>query len=155
MGPSEMATVQLIENEISRLGGIPASTLRTIARRLGESGLLPRGGRGTRLQRLSALDRARVMIGVMRVADGISGTAARVDLQVSQVEKLQTQGEIAFATDDSGAALERAILVVSPGSFLRQLESLIRRLGTDEMSQLVAVVAAVGLTAGANRGVSR
>jgi hypothetical protein len=146
-----MATVQLIENEISRLGGIPASTLRTIARRLGESGLLPRGGRGTRLQRLSALDCARLIIGVMRVADGISGTAARVDLQVSEVEKLQTQGKTAFASDDSLAAVESAILVVSPGSFLRQVESLIRRLGTDEKARLLGVVAAVGLTTGANR----
>jgi hypothetical protein len=92
-----------------------------------------------------------MIIGAMSIADGISSTVARVDQQVSRVERLETAAKIRFATDDTCAALEVAILVISPGSFLRQLESLIRRLGTDEKTQLLGVVAAVGLTTGANR----
>jgi hypothetical protein len=133
------------------MGGIPGSTLRTVARRLGESGLIPRGGPGTKPHSATPLDCARMIIGAMSIADGISSTVARVDQQVSRVERLETAAKIRFATDDTCAALEEAILVISPGSFLRQLESLIRRLGTDEKSRLLGVVAAVGLTTEANR----
>jgi hypothetical protein len=146
-----MATLQTIAKEISRMAGIPDSTLRTVARRLGESGLLPRGGPGTKPHNATALDCTRMIIGAMSVADGISGTVARVDRQVSEVERLETTAKIHFASGDTAAAIEEAILVVSPGSFARQLESLIRRLGTDEKTQLLEVVAAVGLTMGANR----
>jgi hypothetical protein len=145
-----MATMPLIAKELGRISGIPASTLGTIARRLGESGLLPRGGRGSRLHQLTEQDCARLIIGAMKVAD-LAGSAARIDLQVSQVEGLQTPGEVYFAAGDSSAALKAAIPVVRPGSFLRQLESLIQRLGTDEKPQLLGLVAAVGLTTGANR----
>jgi hypothetical protein len=133
------------------MGGIPGSTVRTVARRLGESGLIPRGGPGTKPHSATPLDCARMIIGAMSIADGISSTVARVDQQVSRVERLETAAKIRFATDDTCAALEEAILVISPGSFLRQLESLIRRLGTDEKSRLLGVVAAVGLTTEANR----
>jgi hypothetical protein len=81
----------------------------------------------------------------MRVADGILGTAARVDFQVREVEQLRSQGQIEFEDNDG-----RLSFVSDPGSFIDQLTSLIARFATQETSQVIAAVAAVGLTTGAN-----
>ncbi len=146
-----MATAQVIADEISRIGGIPPSTVRTIARRLGEASLLPRGGRGKPPQELSARDCARLIVGTMRITDGIDGAAARMDQLVHDVERLRNQGKVSVAENDTGAALDAAVAVVEPGSFVEQLASLIKRLSTDEKTWLRQAVAAVGLTTGANR----
>jgi hypothetical protein len=144
-----VATAQVIADEISRIGGIPASTIRTIARRLGEASLLPRGGRGKPPQDLSARDCARLIIGTMRIADGINGAAARVDQLVNDVERLRGQSKVAFAETDSVEALEAAVTVVEPGSFVEQVASLVKRLSADEKIRLKEAVAAIGLTTGA------
>ena len=145
-----MATAQVIAAEMSRVGGIPTSTVRTIARRLGEAGLLPRGGRGKAPQELSARDCARLIVGTMRIADGVNGAAARVDQLVHEVESLRCPGKVSVAETDTIEALNAPVAVVEPGSFIRQLESLIKRLSTDE-TRLRQVLAAVGLTTGTNR----
>jgi hypothetical protein len=139
-----VATAQVIADEISRIGGIPSSTVRTIARRLGEASLLPRGGRGKPPQKLSARDCARLIIGTMRIADGINVAVARVDQLVHDVERLKCQGNV------STVEVPR-IAVVEPGSFVGQLASLIKRLSTDEKTRLRQLVAAVGLTTGPDR----
>ncbi len=146
-----MATAQLIADEISRIGGVPPSTIRTIARRLGEASLLPRGGRGKPPQELSARDCARLIIGTMRIADGINVAVARVDQLVHDVERLRCQGNLSAAETDSMQALNAPVVVVEPGSFVEQLASLIKRLSSAEKPRLRQVVAAVGLTTGPNR----
>jgi len=142
-----VATAQVIADEISRIGGIPPSTVRTIARRLGEASLLPRGGRGKPPQELSARDCARLIVGTMRIIDGIDGAAARVDQLVHDVESLRCQGKVSVAENDTVTP----IAVVEPGSFVGQLASLIKRLCTDEQTRLRQLVAAVGFTTGPNR----
>lgn len=146
-----MATSQAIADEISRIGGVPPSTIRTIARRLGEASLLPRGGRGKPPQELSARDCARLIIGTMRIADGIDGAAARVDQLVSEVERLRGRGKVSIAESDTSESLEAAVQVVGPGSFVDQVALLIRRFCTEEKTWLRQAVVAVGLTTGANR----
>jgi hypothetical protein len=136
-----MATLQSIANEISRISGIPDSTLRTIARRLGEAGQVPRGSRGKALQHLGPRDCAHLIVGAMRVSDGILGAAARVDHQVREVEQLRSQGQIEVEASDGSL-----LFTSERGSFIDQLGSMI----TQEPSQLLAAVAAVGLTTGAN-----
>ena len=139
-----MATAQGIADHISRIGGIPASTIRTIARRLGEASLLPRGGRGKPPQDLSARDCARLIVGTMRIADGINGAAARVDQLVNDVERLRGRGKVSLGTDFDTPEMP----IVEPGSFVDQLASLIRRLLTDERALLTSGVSAVGLSSG-------
>jgi hypothetical protein len=146
-----VATAQLVADHIGRIGGVPASTIRTIARRLGEAGLLPRGGRGQPPQDLSARDCARLIIGIMRIADGIDGAAARVDQLVHEVERLRSQGKVSIAETDTAEALEAAVAVVKPGSFVEQVASLIKLLSADERTWLKEAVAAIGLTTGPNR----
>ncbi len=140
-----MATAQVIADEISRIGGIPPSTVRTIARRLGEASLLPRGGRGKPPQELSARDCARLIVGTMRIVDGIDGAAARVDQLVNDVERLRGRGKVSLGTGDFDIP---EMSIVEPGSFVDQLASLIRRLCTDEKALLTSGVSAVGLTSG-------
>lgn len=139
-----MATAQEIADEMSRIGGIPPSTVRTIARRLGEASLLPRGGRGKSPQELSARDCARLVVGTMRITDGIDGAAARVDKLVNDVERLRSPGKVSLGIDYDLPKVP----IVEPGSFVDQLASLIRRLCTDEKALLTSGVSAVGLTSG-------
>jgi len=140
-----MATAQLLTDKISRISGIPASILRTTARRLGEAGLIPRGGRGKAPQDLGPRDCAHLIVGAMRVADGILGAAAKVDHQVREVEQLRSKGQIEFETDEGMSSF-----ISEPGSFIDQIESLIECFSTQGTSELITAVAAVGLTTGAN-----
>lgn len=137
-----MATVSSLIDRVSRLSGIPPSSLRTTARRLGESGLIPRGGRGESLQALSTYDCARFIVASMRVALG--GATVRADQHVREAERLQSKGDIQICADDGSIAFINA-----PGSLVRQLESLITELATQEKTKLLEVVAAIGLTIGA------
>ena len=137
-----MATMPKLIDTVVRVSGLPRSNLSTIARRLGESGLLPRGGRGEPLQKLSTVDCARFIVASMRVALG--GATVRADEYVRDAQKLQCKSNIQVDADDGSIAFINA-----PGSFIDQLDLLVMELATQEKAKLLETVAAVGLTKGA------
>jgi hypothetical protein len=141
-----VATAQVIADEMSRIAGTPPSVTRTIARRLGEAGLLPRGGRGQPPQDLSARDCARLLLGTLRIADGIDGAAARVDQLVNEVERLKGRGKVSVGED----VHTQQMPIADAGSFVDQLATMIERFCTDEQALLTSAVSAVGLTTGPN-----
>lgn len=144
-----MATAPEIMKSVSKVTGVPQSTVRTIVRRLGESGLVPRGTRGRQPSDVSSEDIARILLGVMSVTDGIAGTSARVVQAVEQIGSLECRGSLRMALTDAIYALDHPILVVRQGSFLDQLTHLIECCaGPDTTSDLLALVGSVGLTFG-------
>jgi hypothetical protein len=68
----------------------------------------------------------------------------RADQHVREAERLQSKGEVQFQADDGSIAFTSAA-----GSFIEQLEWLIRELATEDKIKLLGAVAAVGLTIGA------
>ena len=131
--------VRVISNSV----GVPGSTVETITRRLGEAGAISRGTRGRKAADASSDDLARILIGVMSIADGIYGTSARVVQAVEQVGNLSCPGAHEVSIVDNAEGLGSA----RDGTFLNELTTLIEWCAdSDDALVVLRVVRAVGLT---------
>ena len=142
-----MAIATEITTSLSAILGIPQSTLATLVRRLGESGLIPRGTRGRRPTDIRANDLAHILIAVLNVCDAIEGTSARVVQAVRQIGHLESGGSLQWARGDSAEEFRSATLVVPGGSFLDQITHLIDQCADSNTAPMFEqIVLAVGLS---------
>jgi hypothetical protein len=72
-----MAAVAEVCQTISEVASVPRRTVDHLARRLGEAELLPRGPRGRNAPHFEGIHIARLLVGVMTIANGIDYTSAR------------------------------------------------------------------------------
>lgn len=94
-----MATGREWREGIAEATGVPERTLIHIERRLGESGMLPRGPRGRNAPHFDAIHGALFLLGTMSIADGIGSTAARVIQAVNQLGALNVNQLGALTVD--------------------------------------------------------
>ena len=74
-----MANAIKVSREIADATGVALPTVENIARRLGEGGWLPRGGRGRHAAQLGPNDIATLLVGVMAIAgDALETPASHV-----------------------------------------------------------------------------
>jgi DNA-binding transcriptional ArsR family regulator len=154
-----MAAVAEVCRTISEATGVPRRTVDHLARRLGEAGLLPRGPRGRNAPQFDSIHMARLLVGVMAVANGIDYTAASVVQAVRRIEGLRQEGEIesGLYADCNLDDPETELQFVPAGSFIGTVAHRMRwiQIGaskggvpTIEMTYGNGGVSAVGLTFG-------
>jgi hypothetical protein len=130
---------------ISRISGIPNSITSTVVRRLGETGLIPRGSRGQRLRRVNSLHCARVLLGVMWVDAGLRGNAFQAAAAVEKMEELRNDEDVFVAVGETAAEIERDFLIAKRGSFPEELAypiECVRSNADDIRTRISAVVLA-------------
>jgi hypothetical protein len=152
-----MAAVAEVCQTISAVTGVPKATVDHLARRLGEAELLPRGPRGRNAPHFEAIHIARVLVGVMAIANGLDYTSARVAAAVKRIEALSQGGEArvdVYADGDlSDLSDPKTRLTFVPGgSFVETIAFLIRwtRFPTDKdnFGYGDQRISAIGLTFG-------
>jgi hypothetical protein len=144
-----MAAVAEVCQTISEVAGVPRRTVDHLARRLGEAELLPRGPRGRNAPHFEDSHIARLLVGVMTIANGIDYTSARIALSVKRIEELSQGGEARFDIytdgdlDDPQSKI--MMMVVPAGSFIEVVAFCIRwtRFGVSKGGP-----SAIGLTFG-------
>lgn len=142
-----MTTAPDIATAVSECAVLPASLVSNIVRRLGEGGSIPRADRGRRPPDIRSEDLARILIGVLSVADGIEGSVARVVQAVREIRGLECRGTLNWAHDDSVEEFKNAMLVVPGGSFLDQITYLIDHCSDSNTAPIFEqVVLAIGLS---------
>jgi hypothetical protein len=142
-----MAAVAEVCQTISEVASVPRRTVDHLARRLGEAELLPRGPRGRNAPHFEGIHIARLLVGVMTIANGIDYTSARIALAVKRIEELSQGGEARFDiyTDGDLDDSQSKMMVVPAGSFIEVVASFIRwtRFGASKDGP-----SAIGLTFG-------
>jgi hypothetical protein len=142
-----MAAVAEVCQTISEVAGVPRRTVDHLARRLGEAELLPRGPRGRNAPHFEGIHIARLLVGVMTIANGIDYTSARIALSVKRIEELSQGGEARFDiyTDGDLDDPQSKMMMVPAGSFIEMVASCIRwtRFGVSKGGP-----SAIGLTFG-------
>jgi hypothetical protein len=115
-----MAAVAEVCQTISEVAGVPRRTVDHLARRLGEAELLPRGPRGRNAPYFEDSHIARLLVGVMTIANGIDYTSARIALSVKRIEALNQGGEgrVDVYVDGDLDDPQSKMMVVPAGSFL-------------------------------------
>src|SRR4051795_286103 len=83
-----MATVATVCQVMSEETSVPRGTIDHLARRLGEAELLPRGPRGRHAPQFEDIHEARLLVGVIAIANGIDYTSASVARAVKRIEEL-------------------------------------------------------------------
>jgi hypothetical protein len=123
-----MPTVATVCQAISEETGVPRGAVDHIARRIGEAGLLPRGPRGRHAPQFDQIHIARVLVGVMAIANGIDYTSASVVQAVKRIEELSQGGEarVDVYIDGDLDDPQCDIVLVPAGSFVDNAAFLIR-----------------------------
>jgi hypothetical protein len=123
-----MATVPTVCQTISEVTSAPRAAVDHIARRLGEAGLLPRGPRGRHAPQFEEIHIARLLVGIMAIANGIDYTSVSVARAVKRIEELSQGGEArvdVYVDRDLGDP-QCEIVLVPAGSFVDNVAFLIR-----------------------------
>ncbi len=100
-----MANAIKVSREIADATGVALPTVENIARRLGEGGWLPRGGRGRHAAQFGPTDIATLLVGVMAIAgDALETPASHVRAAVERISELSIGGPLTIDTyfDDAG-----------------------------------------------------
>src|SRR3954447_1594428 len=142
-----MAAVAEVCQTISEATGIPRRTVDHLARRLGEAGLLPRGPRGRNAPQFHSIHMARLLVGVMAVANGINHTAVSVVQAVKRIEDLRQEEEAqsGLYADCNLDDPETELQFVPAGSFVGAVAQHMRRM---QIEASRGDISAIGLTFG-------
>ena len=121
-----MANAIEAAREIADATGVALPTVENIARRLGEAGWLPRGGRGRNAAQLGPTDLATLLVGVMAVAgDALETPASRIQAAIARIRALSPGGEaIDSHAGEAGAVLPDVTALVQ--NVTRRLDALSR-----------------------------
>jgi hypothetical protein len=123
-----MAAVATVCQVISEETGVPRGAVDHLARRLGEAELLPRGPRGRHAPQFEDIHEARLLVGVMAIANGIDYTSASVVRAVKRIEDLSQGGEarVDVYVDRDLNDPQCDVVLVPAGSFVDNVAFLIR-----------------------------
>lgn len=137
-----MATAKKIAEMIIAEAGIPASSIKSITRRLNEDGLMERGSRGHPVQNISALDCANLLLGALALSDNYGTVSNRIGVRVREVGSLfisdapkvmyqdDSKTAIVIANQETFAdALSGLLVKAADQNFAPRLSRLIQRVG--------------------------
>src|SRR4051812_4505904 len=149
-----MAAIAEISQNISEVTKVPLGTVKHIARRLGEDELLPRGPRGPNAPDFGDIHIARLLVGVMTIANGIDHTGANIARAVKRIEDLSKGGvpRVEIHVDgDPDDPMVKSVLIPT-GSFVETVAYFIRLtqnpVGLDRINRRIGRLLAIGLTFG-------
>jgi hypothetical protein len=147
-----MATVAAVCQVISEGTGVSRGAVDHLARRLGEAELLPRGPRGRHAPHFGDIHEARLLVGVMAIANGIDYTSASVVQAVKRIEELSQGGEarVDVYVDGDLEDPQSEIVLAPAGSFVEHVAFLIR-LTRNPISKNDYPATAIGLTFGSGK----
>jgi hypothetical protein len=147
-----MATVPQVCQVVSEETSVSRAAVDHVARRIGEAGLLPRGPRGRHAPQFDERHIARVLVGVMAIANGIDHTSVSVAQAVKRIEELSQGGEarVDVYADGDLDDPQSEIVLTPAGSFVDHVALLIR-MTRGPISRNDFSATAIGLTFGSGK----
>ena len=139
-----MATAAKFAEMIIDEAGVPASTIKSITRRLTEDGLMERGSRGHPVLNVTARDCANLVLGVLALSDSYGTVSNRIGVRVREIGSLfiSNSAEVMYQDD-----LDTAIEIAPSGTFANVLSGLLVKAADEDFSsRLSTLVRRVGVT---------
>ena len=132
-----MATAKRIAEKIIEEAGVPASTIKSITRRLTEDSLIERGSRGHPILNISARDCANLLLGVLALSDSYGTVSNRIGFRVREFESLcfPYSYEV-MPGDDINAAIE----IAPSGTFTDAFTGLLVKAADEDVASLLSTL---------------